>query len=128
MKFVFKDCVSSIFTGIYVNITDEGHCYLGSAIGSSTFVSSFICKRISEWVTQIESLLSIVCSRPHAAAYSTFVHGVFKSGHTVLGLRPEFAESSLIIKKRRNVCSATMYETVCVTPKKRGPHTVQLND
>ena len=84
----FHDTASSIFSSTNVNITTEGRRYLGSAIGSPAFISSFTREMISEWVSQLELLISVVRSHPHAA-YSAFVRGLnskwtcFFSNHTL---------------------------------------------
>ena len=66
---------SSIFGDTNINLTTEGHRYLGSVIGSSKFVDCFVEKKVSDWVDQIIKLNSIAQSQPHAA-FSAFTHGL----------------------------------------------------
>ena len=54
------DLASSTFAVMDVNITTEGHHYLGSAIGFPDFVSNFIFEKVSSvWVSQLELQTSI---------------------------------------------------------------------
>ena len=66
---------SSNFGDTDINLTTEGHRYLGSVIGSSNFVACFVEKKVSDWVDQIIKLKSIALSQPHAA-FSAFTHGL----------------------------------------------------
>ena len=43
-----EDFARSIFVDTDINITSEGHRYLGSPIGSEDFISNFIRDKISE--------------------------------------------------------------------------------
>ena len=66
---------SSIFGDTDINLTTEGHIYLGSDIGSSNVFACFVEKKVSDWVDQIIKLNSIALSQPHAA-FSAFTHGL----------------------------------------------------
>ena len=61
-------------------ITSNGRPYLGSAIGTNEFVTSFAKNKIAEWTTELETLTSIAHSHPHAA-YSAFIHGLSNKWH-----------------------------------------------
>ena len=50
-----------------VSITVEGKRHLGAAIGKQTFIKSYVQRKVSEWVGEIECLSSITTSQPHAA-------------------------------------------------------------
>ena len=50
---------SSIFGDTNINLTTEGHRYLGSVIGLSKFVDCFVEKKVLDWVDQIIKLNSI---------------------------------------------------------------------
>ncbi len=66
---------STTFAQSGIKITAEGRPYLGSAIGSDTYIKSFSVDKISEWSVKLEKLSLIAHSHPHAA-YSAFIHGV----------------------------------------------------
>ena len=91
VKPAFWDLASSTFAVTDVNITTEGHRYLGSAIGSPAFVSNFIFEKVSEWVSQLDLLTSIAQSHPHAA-YSAFVRGLFSKWTYFLRTTPNMED------------------------------------
>ena len=68
-KHVFQDSITNIF------ITREGKRHLGAAIGSSSFVETFVSNKVEEWREEIEKLSSVAGSQPHAA-HAAFVHGM----------------------------------------------------
>ena len=66
----------SLFSDSSINITSEGRCYLGSPIGSESFIVSFIKKKVTKWVAQVKSLTMFAESQPHAA-YAPLMHGLY---------------------------------------------------
>ena len=72
----FLDSAQVLFSDIDINITSEGHRYLGSALGSRDFVINFTKEKVSEWVEQIDRLVQVARTQPHVA-YSALVHGFF---------------------------------------------------
>ena len=77
----FDDAISA-FEGTGVNITLEGKRHLGGAVGTRSFIESYVQKLVSEWVRELERLSSFAVSQPHAA-YAAFTHG-FTSKWTFL--------------------------------------------
>jgi hypothetical protein len=69
------DEAKTTFEGTGINITLEGKRYLGAALGTSSFVTSYVQDRVSEWVKEVEKLSTFAVSQPHAA-HSAFTHGV----------------------------------------------------
>lgn len=65
---------TSLFQGMGVSITVEGKRHLGAAIGTNSFVESYVQRKVSEWVVELERLSSIAVTQPHAA-YAAFTHG-----------------------------------------------------
>ena len=63
----------TIFDGLPINITDEGHQLLGSAIGTDDFVHGFVDAKCSGYVGEIERLTEIAREEPHLA-FSALVH------------------------------------------------------
>jgi hypothetical protein len=70
-----RDKSEYMFEGTGVNITDGGKRDLGAAMGSSSFISSFLREKVVAWTQQIECLAKIALSQPHAAL-AGFAHGV----------------------------------------------------
>ena len=65
----------AIFKDSNLNITTEGKRHLGVALGTRTFVESFVKKQISEWISEIKLLSQIAVSQPHAA-YVSLTHSL----------------------------------------------------
>ena len=70
-----------VFQGTGISITAEGRRHLGAAIGTQSFVESYVQRKLSGWVEEVERLSMIANSQPHAA-YTAFGHGMKNSGHT----------------------------------------------
>ena len=58
-----------------MSITVEGRRHLGAGVGVSSFVESYVQRKISGWVLEVERLSSIAISQPQAA-YTAFTHGL----------------------------------------------------
>jgi hypothetical protein len=46
---------------------------LGSALGTNSFVESFVKNKVDRWVKEIEVLADIAKTQPHAA-FTTYTH------------------------------------------------------
>ena len=57
-----------------VNVTSDGRPHLGAPVGTSEYVERFTFDKISQWVSEVNTLSSIAISQPHAA-YTCFTHG-----------------------------------------------------
>ena len=66
---------STLFQETGVSITEEGKRHLGAAVGTSSFVESYVQRKVSGWVHEVERLSSIASTQPHAA-YAAFTHGL----------------------------------------------------
>ena len=53
----------------------DGVRYLGSAIGTEDFVSSYIKEKVQEWQLELQLLTSVASTEPHAA-YAAPTHGL----------------------------------------------------
>ena len=62
-----------IFADSEVTITSDGTKYLGTPIGSETFMKASIEKKVAEWITEVEQLATIAKSEPQSA-YAAFTH------------------------------------------------------
>ena len=66
---------AEIFAGTGVNVTVEGKRYLGVALGTRSFVESYVMQKLVMWESEIEKLSNIAKSQPHAA-YSALTKGL----------------------------------------------------
>ncbi len=65
---------TTTFANTDIKITSDGRPYLGTAIGTTEYVTSFVKDKVSEWSKELKLLTTIALSHPHAA-YSAFNHG-----------------------------------------------------
>ena len=70
----FYDDAITAFQGSGVLVTAEGKRHLGAALGSSSFVDSYVEAKISTWAQELQLLVDISITHPHAAC-AGFVHG-----------------------------------------------------
>ena len=52
----------AIFSGMGVQISADGRRHLGAAVGSVTFVTEFVSRRVAEWVGEVTRLAEITRS------------------------------------------------------------------
>ncbi|KAL5467222.1 hypothetical protein EMCRGX_G031422 [Ephydatia muelleri] len=64
-----------LFSGTGIGITSEGKQHLGAALGSRSFLESYISEKVKVWTSTILNLSFIAKTQPHAV-YCAFVHGV----------------------------------------------------
>ena len=64
-----------LFSGTGIGITSEGKRHLGAALGSHSFLESYISNKVKMWTSAILNLSFIAKTQPHAV-YCAFVHGV----------------------------------------------------
>ena len=75
MKDSFYDSAVSIYQNSGVCVSVEGKRHLGAALGSPSFVASFVTQKVSLWKQELTVLSDISVTQPHAA-YAAFVHSV----------------------------------------------------
>ena len=65
------DAAASAFEGTGISITSDGKRHLGAALGSPSFVASFVEKQVTSWIKELQQLSDISVTHPQAA----FTHG-----------------------------------------------------
>ena len=75
MKEEHEVCVIEVFEGTGVQITTEGKCHLGAAMGSRSFAEEYTSRKVEKWTEEIKRLAKVAVSQPHAA-YAAFTHGM----------------------------------------------------
>ena len=51
---------------LQLSITGDGKRHLGAAIGTQSFVESYVKQKVSEWANTSEQMSTIVHTQPHA--------------------------------------------------------------
>ena len=75
MKEDHLSTATELFMDTGVNITMEGKRHLGAALGTRSFVTTYVEDKVEKWVASIHKLAQIANTQPHAA-YSDFTHGL----------------------------------------------------
>jgi hypothetical protein len=65
----------TIFKDTGITIVSDGATYLGGAIGSRSFVKDSIQQTVSDWISELTTLVKIAKTHPHTA-YSSLTHGI----------------------------------------------------
>ena len=73
-----------------VNITTEGHRYLGSFIGTEAGKEIFMGRCVSDWVDDINSLSKVAKTEPQLA-YAAYVYGTSKKWNYVMRTTPNIS-------------------------------------
>ncbi|XP_065893485.1 uncharacterized protein [Dysidea avara] len=68
------DAAVSAFQGTGISITSDGKRHLGAAIGSPSFITSFVETKVTSWVRELQQLSDISVTHPQAA-YAALIHG-----------------------------------------------------
>ena len=74
VKEPFYVAAVEMFRGSGISNTADGTRYLGGALGSPSFVTSFVKDKVSTWAKELDLLSDISITHPHAA-YAAFSHG-----------------------------------------------------
>ena len=71
----FHATATEIFHGSDVNRTADGKRHLGSALGSPSFIETYVQGKVTQWVEEVKHLATIAVSHPQAT-YAAFTHGL----------------------------------------------------
>ena len=66
---------ASLFQGTGVSVAKDGKRHLGAALGTDSFVKTYVCEKVATWVQEVERLSSIAVSQPQSA-FAAFTHGL----------------------------------------------------
>jgi len=69
------DQATEEFGDTNIQLTSEGRPYLGSPLGSVSFVNSFVQSKVDKWSRYLTALSEVAAVYPHPA-YSAFTHGM----------------------------------------------------
>lgn len=65
---------STLFKDTSVQITTDGKPHLGAALGTQSFIETYVTHKVEQWSNEVKHLSLIAKSQPHAT-YSAFTHG-----------------------------------------------------
>ena len=97
-KTQFCSIGKELFHDSAVNVTSDGRPHLGAPVGTSEYVERFTFDKISQWVSEVNTLSSIAISQPHAA-YTCFTHGLFSRWLYVTCTVPDTSSSFQSLEK-----------------------------
>jgi hypothetical protein len=97
------EMAKEVFKGTGISITEEGKRHLGAAIGTQSFVESYVQQKVSEWVKAVERLSIIAQTQPQAA-YAAFTHGLVSKwtyiSRTITNIDHLFSPLEEVIRKK----------------------------
>ena len=85
------EAAERLFAGTGINVTAEGKRHLGAAMGTRSFVESYVSKKVEKWKCEIEKLSEIAKSQPHAA-YTALTKGLCSRWNFLLRAVPNTAD------------------------------------
>ena len=65
---------STLFEDTQVNVTSEGRPHLGAAIGTESYINSYVKRKVEQWYVELECLALVATTQPHSA-FAAFTHG-----------------------------------------------------
>ena len=99
----FRVHAKELFRGTGVNITTDRRKHVGAAVGSQSFVRTYVNEKVIQWVQEIEDLTTIAMSHPQAA-YAALTHGLmgrwFYTLRTIPGISDLLQPLEDVIRKR----------------------------
>ena len=98
MKDSSYDSAVSIFRDSGVCITVDGKRHLGDALGTPSFIASFVNEKVSLWKKELALLSDISVTQPHAA-YAAFVHGVVSKWNYLVRCLPNLCDFLLPLEE-----------------------------
>ena len=72
-----------LFKDTSITISEEGERYLGGAVGTLSFVQTFVQRKVEGWVREVEKLSKFAETQPHSA-YAAFTHGLMSKWNYLL--------------------------------------------
>ena len=87
----FLEKAKVVFADSDINITDQGHKYLGSYIGGVSGKAVFVKSQVDEWISNVNALAKIAKTEPQLA-YAAYVYGLSKKWSFVTRTTPNISE------------------------------------
>ena len=90
VKPLMVSSASEVFDDTGVQITTEGNCHFGAALGTPSFVEAYVKQKVEKWIGEVEKLSSIAATEPHMA-YFAFTHGLVSRWSYLASTIPSFS-------------------------------------
>ena len=71
---------STLFEDTQGNVTSEGRPHLGAAIGTESYINSYVKQKVKQWSVELEWLALVAATQPHSG-FAAFTHGSSKWTH-----------------------------------------------
>ena len=72
-----------MFKDTSITISEEEKRYLGGAMGTPSFVQTFVQRKVEGWVKEVLKLSKFAETQPHSA-YAAFTHGLMSKWNYLL--------------------------------------------
>ena len=82
---------NKIFPGTKIQMTSEGHKYLGGTVGTEESKDPYMDEKVMEWINQLEVLGKIASAEPQAV-YCAFVGGFKDKVTYTIGTVPDICK------------------------------------
>ena len=102
-----------------INLTTNGHQYLGSVIGDESLLDTFLQRKVQKWVSLIHTLTQIAVIEPHAA-YCGFIRGLKSTWSYLMRTPPGTSDAlSLLEDAIRNEFLPALTSRSAITNQER---------
>ena len=81
-----------------VSITTHRKHHLGAALGSTSFVESYVQCKVSQWIDTAKALTRIALTQSHSA-YSAFTHGLASKWNYLMCTIPGISDLLYIVSR-----------------------------
>ena len=98
----YLSSAEELFSGSSVIISDRGHKYLGSAIGTTSFVEAYVNEKVKNWEKELLLLSSFAESQPHST-FAVFTHGLYSKWNYIFRTVPNMSN---LLKPLENIISS----------------------
>ena len=82
---------TNLFSDTDIQVSTEGHRYLGASLGSKSFIGSYITAKVSEWSAEIYKLAELANTQPQAA-YGAFTQGLIGRWVFIMRMVPNIGD------------------------------------
>ena len=109
----------AIFEGTAINISTQGQCHLGAAMGSREYLEEYVGSKVEDWVSQVVKLAEFAMSQPQAC-YAAFTFGLRHRWTYLLRTLPNIEDLVEPLERAiADVLIPSITDHHCTTPSER---------